>query len=217
MVESTMNAPYRGRVGAIGRFRTGRRRFVGFGVLVALVTVLVVWIWKTQNLDGLPDVGDPFDVAAARRSIDIADTDNAYTFYVEAKGELWKLPAALSKLDFAKLTWATANDDVHVFVGNNRPALELWREGSERPAAVYNQPGNLAMDTVLPVVQQVAFLSTLAGLQGSRLEQEGAMVAAWNWYRAMLRSSRHVGMHGVLVERMIGASQHEVAARHMEI
>ena len=32
------------------------------------------------------------------------------------------------------------------------------------------------------------------------------MDEAWAWYKAMLRSSRHVGRHGVLIERLIGAA-----------
>jgi hypothetical protein len=215
MIQLQMDPPNPGRTGAIGRFQTRRGRFLGLGVLAALLAVLVSWIWGIRTLDGLPDVGDPFDVAEARRPIDIADWDNAYVLYVEAKREMLKRPAALSRVAFDELTWAKAGDDVRDFVDKNRPALELWREGSERPAAIYNQPGNLAIDTLLPVIQEVAPLASLAGLEGSRHEHEGAMDQAWNWYRAMLRSSRHFGMHGVLVERMIGASQHKVAARHI--
>ena len=39
------------------------------------------------------------------------------------------------------------------------------------------------------------------------------MDEAWRWYRAILRCSRHVGMHGVVIERQVAAFQHEVAAR----
>jgi hypothetical protein len=215
MMESKTARQNSAPTSAIGRLRTERGRALGLGVLGALLAVLVVWIWGTRNLDGLPDVGDPFDVAAARRPIDVPDSDNAYVLYVEATGAMSKGTPAIYQVAFDELTWAKAGDNVRDFVDKNRPALDLWREGSERPAAIYNQPGNLAIDTLLPVVQEVAFLAGLAGLEGTRHEQDGAMDQAWNWYRAMLRSSRHVGMHGVLVERMIGARQHKVAARHI--
>ena len=39
------------------------------------------------------------------------------------------------------------------------------------------------------------------------------MRAAWGWYRAMLRYSRLVGRHGVLIERLVGAALHKMAAR----
>ena len=215
MMGSKQDSPNLGHSGAIGRHRAKRGRIVGCGLAVSSLVILVIWIWGVRNVDGLPEVGDPFDVAAARQPIDIADSDNAYALYVAAKGEMRKRPAVLSRVVFDELTWSKADDDVRAFVQSNRPALELWREGSDRPAAIYNQPGNLAMDTLLPLVQEVAYLASMAGLEGSRHEQEGSMDQAWIWYNAILRSSRHVGMHGVLVERMIGARLHKVAARHI--
>ena len=96
----------------------------------------------------------------------------------------------------------------------NRPALATWREGTERPDAMYHQPGQLAADTLLPVSQDIRTLGRLAGLEGSRHEEQGQLEEAWGWYKAMLRASRHVGRHGVLIERMIGAANfHDSAAR----
>jgi hypothetical protein len=77
MMESKTARQNSAPTSAIGRLRTERGRALGLGVLGELLAVLVVWIWGTRNLDGLPDVGDPFDVAAARRPIDIPDPDNA--------------------------------------------------------------------------------------------------------------------------------------------
>ena len=36
--------------------------------------------------------------------------------------------------------------------------------------------------------------------------QAGDLVGAWRHYRAALRASRHVGMHGVTVQRAIGSA-----------
>ena len=41
------------------------------------------------------------------------------------------------------------------------------------------------------------------------------MGPAWSWYRAMLRFSRHVGRHGGLIERLVGAAVHEQAAHRI--
>ena len=30
------------------------------------------------------------------------------------------------------------------------------------------------------------------------------MDEAWSWYKGMLRASRHLGRHGVLIERQMG-------------
>ena len=41
------------------------------------------------------------------------------------------------------------------------------------------------------------------------------MGPAWDWYRAMLRFSRHVGRHRCLIEREVGAAVHELATRRI--
>jgi hypothetical protein len=171
----------------------------------------MIWIAGVRNLEGLPDVGDPFNVEQARRAVVIPESENAYVLYTDAKNLLTRFPPTLSKVDFSKLTWSKAGFEVRGFLEQNREALELWRNGTERPDALYNQPGGLAIDTILPVVQEMRSLANLAGLEGSRLEEKGAMNEAWTWYRAILRSSRHVGKHGVIIERLVGASIHEKA------
>jgi hypothetical protein len=163
-------------------------------------------------VDGLPDVGDPFNVAAALRPIEMLEDENAYVLYADAKSQLPRPPAGLSQVISKASTWATAGDDVRAFVQQNRPALLTWREGSERPDAIYNQPGKLAVDTLLPVVQELRLFAQLAALEGSRGEEQGAMEDAWRWYRAILRCSRHVGRHGVIIERLVGGAIHKEGA-----
>jgi hypothetical protein len=53
------------------------------------------------------------------------------------------------------LTWSKADSEVRDFLETNREALEIWRQGTERPDALYIQPGRLAMDTVIPIVQEL--------------------------------------------------------------
>ena len=71
----------------------GRRRME-----IALVGVT---IWRMQSLDGLPDIGDPFDVAEARRPVEIPDADNAFVAYAAAKAKLGNRP---NPIDDARLT-----------------------------------------------------------------------------------------------------------------
>jgi hypothetical protein len=46
--------------------------------LAVAATALVIW-WLT-SLNGLPDIGDPFDVAAFR-TFSLPDDQNAFTFF----------------------------------------------------------------------------------------------------------------------------------------
>ena len=105
------------------------------------------------------------------------------------------------------MTWSSAGPDVRTFVEQKRTALEKWRVGSERPDALYLQPAQMAMNRPIPLTRDMLDLAILAGLEGSRLEEAGAMDQAWDWYRALLRFSRLVGRHGGA--RWAGAIAHE--------
>jgi hypothetical protein len=47
----------------------GRRSLLAVVIPTACVAVLAVWVMGLRNVNGLPDVGDPFDVTEARRMI----------------------------------------------------------------------------------------------------------------------------------------------------
>jgi len=198
-----------------GRLRIGRGRLLFLGIAVGLIAMASVWLWRVRGLDGLPDVGDPFDVAATVRPIEIPDDENAYVSYSEAVRLLGKRPDAIRQTDWMRLTWSNAGLPERSYLESNRPALAVWRLGSERPDAVYRQPGKMAADTVLSLVDDLRMLSLLAALESLRLEQKGAMAEAWSWYKGMLRASRHVGRHGAVIERAVGAREFEYAARRI--
>ena len=52
-------------------------------------TALAIW-WLT-SLNGLPDIGDPFDVAAFR-AFSIPDDQNAFAFFRRANERLGRCP-----------------------------------------------------------------------------------------------------------------------------
>ena len=169
-------------------------------------------VWRLRSLDGIPDVGDPFDVTAAMRPVEIPDEENAYVLYGEAHAQLTRLPPRWPRSISPRLTWSKSGQAVRDYLEQNRAAMETWRQGSERPDAIYHQPGEMTIDTLLPLVQDMRTLVHLGGLEGTRLEEQGAMDRAWDWYRAMLRCSRMVGRHGVLLERGVGSALHKEAA-----
>ena len=92
----------------------------------------------------------------------------------------------------------------------NRPALRALARG-KRAARCALSPARASWRSTrcFPLVSgRYRVSSRLAGLEGSRHEEQGAMDEAWSWYRAMLRASRHVGKHGVIIER------HDRCERH---
>ena len=96
----------------------GRR--LAIGVAVGLIAFVGVTIWRMRSLDGLPDVGDPFDVAEARRPIEIPDADNVFVAYEAARQKLVNPPKpidlarwhslhdAVRDAEFKTLTWTSA-------------------------------------------------------------------------------------------------------------
>src|ERR1700677_1900586 len=72
-----------------------RFRLVASVVVVALVTFGGIFVWKLRSPGELPDLGDPFDVTAARQPVVILDRDNAFAAYAEARIRLVDVPDGL--------------------------------------------------------------------------------------------------------------------------
>src|SRR3954454_13191105 len=56
-----------------------------------VLAAVALGIWWLRSLDGLPDVGDPFDVAAFR-AFRIPEDQNAFTFFRRANEKLGPFP-----------------------------------------------------------------------------------------------------------------------------
>ena len=178
--------------------KTRRRIACVFLALVAIVAAPPLW-WSGQ-LIGLPEIGDPFD-AAAFRSRAIPDEQNAFVLYQQAAArvkpfrEYVKTPRTSVEL-FAR--WSKADADLRRLLAENREALAVYRQGTERPdaldPAIGTGPDN---DETLPGFS----FRLMALLEASRLEDQGDMAGAWGWYRALVRNIHHLGMHSSVHRR----------------
>jgi hypothetical protein len=184
-------------------FATRQRRRTTAAILLAMIAGPVLW-WSIQ-LMGLPDAGEPFDVAAFR-SARIPDDRNAYVLYEQAARSLAR--------PVPKFRWSPMNPfqetpqpkgaaEARRWVESNREAMELYRRGTDRPDA---------MDPIAPTDPQWWKLSEalwwfheLAQLEAGRLVQEGDMAGAWTWYRA----AYHLGLRGTADARMNALRWHE--------
>jgi hypothetical protein len=173
--------------------KTRRRIWCLVSVLLAIVAGPPLW-WSVQ-LIGLPDVGDPFDVAAFRAST-IPDDRNAFVLYRQAatlvKPSAEYLKSA-GKFDWLA-SWSRANPQLRRWVEDNREALAVYRQGAERTDALDLATG-VDRESYKTLQALWAFRAMIL-LETSRLEGEGDMAGAWDWYRAMLRTIHHVGMRG---------------------
>ncbi len=185
--------------------------------VVALVGMVIgLWAWWATQLWGLPDIGDPFDVAAFE-NVHVPDDRNAFLWYRDAAS----LTTALSRKMQAEKRqamrkfegeWSKASPAWRDFLAQSGEALAIWRAGSEKPDARYDHPEGISIRTLLPVTMELRTLAKLGILEGARLEAEGDMAGAWGWYRGALRSSRHSGKHGFLIERLTGGAMHKDAS-----
>ena len=116
--------------------------------LAVAATALAIW-WLT-SLNGLPDIGDPFDVAAFR-AFSVPDDQNAFTYLRRASEKLTPIrgmgagegadPGDL------KFSWSIANPKLREWAGENREAFELFLQGAEQPDAA-NPAGDPTADVV---------------------------------------------------------------------
>jgi hypothetical protein len=175
----------------------GRKRLALLFAYTILAVVLGVFGWRALSLRGLPDVGEPFDVAAFARET-VPESEDAFTIYREA---LSSVAPRVGDTDYAsawnsvRAGWSRASDDLKTRLDRHRPALLIWQRGTERSRAM-----PVPRDQWTPInplhqtYQQMVDFGWMALLEGTRLEEAGDTTGAWAWYSAVLRASRHLQM-----------------------
>jgi hypothetical protein len=176
-------------------------------------TALTIW-WLT-SLNGLPDIGDPFDVAAFRAS-SIPDDQNAFAFFRRANERLGRLPDFPGGYATAATgAWSGVDPKVRAWVEANGPALELFLRGAECRDGISRRPGEpysyRYSDDLGP-----AYLRMLALLEGGRRAEGGDMAGAWDCYRAVLRSTVLTARRGAMGERSFAGVHHGWLRKRLE-
>ncbi len=188
---------------------------VGIPLLIIITLLLSPFFFRASRLMGLTDPGEPFDVAGFCK-VEITPEENAFTQYKLAMSKLKPLTSsdeAMESMEAAlEGNWSDANADVKKWLDDNQEALTIWRKGTEKTKALYHQPEDVTLMTLLPVTQELRTFARLAILQGKRLDSKGEHKGAWVWYRAAFRSSRHSGPHGTFIERLIGVAIHSITS-----
>jgi hypothetical protein len=193
-----------------------RRRIWGIALLMVVMLAGAPLWWATQ-LIRLPDIGDPFDIATFR-AFTIPDDRNAYVLYDLAAKRLkpWdprRMPTG-GQVDWL-VSWSKIAPEARKWADENRAALAVYRQGSKLPDALGAFPkfeGD--HEELWGMYGPLQHFVMLALLEGSRLEERGDMTHAWAWYRAVLRTIHHVGMHGTVFRRGIAQRWHmQLSAR----
>ena len=147
--------------------------------LVLAATALAIW-WMT-SLNGLPDIGDPFDVNAIR-GFTVADDENALTFLRRAHERLLSFPVLPPTVHIAApmVTWSQADPMLRAWVEVNRPALELFQMGAARSDGIWKSSGPYYWQNN-PMIN-TGGLIWVALPEGERRGDNGNMAGAWACY-----------------------------------
>lgn len=185
----------------------GRWRLALATLYLLILAVVAVLTWRAFSLWDLPDIGEPFDVAAFT-TCDVSDDQNAFAFYARAAAMLRPLrdpsgkevalqDAGYDTTGYVK-TWARAGPRARMWHELNREALEIWRQGTQRDHA-WPRAGPDGPDMERgQELESLRFLTTMGLAEASRLREAGDLAGAWGWYRAALRASRHATARGFI-------------------
>ncbi len=172
-------------------FGNRRRVLTAAATLLALLATPLSW-WSIQ-LAGLPGIGDPFDVAAFRATT-IPDDRNAYILYRRAAERLRPLEVSAKAgaggpaVDiFAH--WSAADLLLRKCAEDNREALELFRQGSERPDA-YDPDPKLLWSIRDCLTRHLVELTDVAPTGPGRRGATPASPAVRGWRRSSSRPTR---------------------------
>jgi hypothetical protein len=200
----------------LGRWARRRaRQFCWAASILAVamaLTAVGVMLWRASYLFGLPDIGDPFDVAAFRVSNTVPEDQDAVVLFRQAAAVLRPMPEVPQAARLlVGAAWSKVDPKLRDWLEENRAALALFRQGAERPDGSVN-PG-VELGSRIGGVNPGSFV-LLAVLEGSRLEEKGDMEGAWSWYRTVLRMRTLVMRRGSVRQRFyLGRQCEKVNAR----
>jgi hypothetical protein len=152
-------------------------------------------IWWMKSLNGLPDIGDPFDLAAYR-ALRVPDDQNAFVLLLRADRLVTPWPDLPRAVGVSAPTgsWSKADPKLQAWVEANRQAIELFQQAAAKPDAA-DPVGDPSTDV------RGLELSELALLEGSKRQESGDTAGAWDCYRAVLRMAAHIQGRGSLDQR----------------
>jgi hypothetical protein len=171
-------------------------------------------IWWLTSLSGLPDIGDPFDVAVFKSS-QSPDDQNGVVFFQRALEKLTPLPEVpyAAKSTATTGSWSKLDPKLQRWVEANRPAIELLQQGADRSDVIWG-PADEFFWQRFPIVNPGGLL-WLALVEGGRRAETGDLAGAWDCYRAVLRATTHLRRRGNVTLRFIVNTFHAHLRRRL--
>lgn len=172
------------------RLRAIPRGVWGLGLmLLALVTPFLVRAWFLSHV---PDIGDPFDVAAFCKSMEVPPGNDALTAYSSAarmyrseQKSHFERPSNGELTTVLREGWHKADDTVKDWVATHDASLLQWKQATELDHVWFNSSEDLLWhyeDHYF--TSSFNYLGSIALLRGRKCEAEKDFAGAFQWYRA---------------------------------
>lgn len=186
--------------------------------MAAALLASALLVFKRPPL--IADVGPPFNVNHLEKS-SLWYSGNVMPEYLLAGAAFVRLSTVAHRAQIEKAEasadaaaidgWQAANNDARHWLQQNREALARWRVATAGDKAMEIPLDKIDIDSPMQVSENARPFARLALLEASRLAADGHAGQAWDWYRGVLRASRHYCMNAGVVGRRVGASVFNMA------
>jgi hypothetical protein len=205
-----------GRVAAVVAWPFTRKRLVTIAVLTV---VFGPFVYRWTRFWGIPECGEPFDVAKFA-AYQLDDSENAAVIYRQAfalrtqilpdKYYTQELHLILAEGRFDDLA-----EEHFEWLAESQPALKIWKAGTQLEKALFVTTQELSTVNSLgsEELDWVRYCSMMALLQAISDLESGDSASAFDWITAALRCSRQLGNHAHVIERLHGCTIHIIVAQ----
>ena len=167
---------------AIERTRGWRR--LGLLVLYGVVALVIgAFLWRRAQLAAVPDVGEPFDVAAFRSPARVPDERNAFAAYrLAAERSRDMSQADGPSFEKANLAWSRADAIMRGWVTENDAAISLLIDGAARPELLFGDTHRRSVYSAIfengELGRRIGWIGTAGLFKSGRLRAEGDAAGA---------------------------------------
>lgn len=190
-----------------------RRGWMWKWIVACLVTATPVaglWGWRQYRLSLIPNVGDPFDVAAFLESSRAIDDQNAFHDYREAvkffREPNWQQIKGFEHPDLMR--FADYPQEFRDHVEANGTAMNLWLKGTACLSARQFPPSLLNFSPPAGITSQLRGLIRTVVWKSAQLQDRGELQESIKLLHAGLRSAVHLWQSGTFYEELSGAVFH---------
>ena len=200
------------------RSRKLRRWALGIGLtLIGLLILAAPMLFRQWRLFCVPDIGDPFPIADVLQPI--SEEENAYPLFKEAFALMENLPPAHMDEYFDQVSdgWDPTDHLLNKYLRLNRPALEKWREATEKADYQFAPRSKVEIETDMARVQAIRELYRLCEYEIERLTKSHRPAEAFPLLQASFRCSSLITRKADLFDRLLGTACFAMSASSAEM